>query len=81
LQGLAALRGEKGDAADRSQREIGQQIFEREQIGAIGWLIDTSWMPRTSPTFQSCFGLSGCTLWQLTQAGPITTGTISRTSS
>jgi hypothetical protein len=24
----------------------------------------TSWMPLTSPTFQSCFGLSGCVLWQ-----------------
>ena len=27
-----------------------------------------SWMPRTSPTFQSFFGLSGCVLWQVTQA-------------
>ena len=41
----------------------------------------TSWMPRTSPTFQSCFGLSGCELWQLTQACPMTTGAIRRTRS
>ncbi len=38
-----------------------------------------SWMPRTSPTFQSRFGLSGCVLWQSTQAAPITTGAIRRT--
>ena len=25
--------------------------------------------PRTSPSFQSVLGLSGCSLWQLTQAG------------
>ena len=31
-------------------------------------------MPRTSPTFQSFFGLSGWVLWQLTQASPIITG-------
>ena len=31
-------------------------------------------MPRTSPTFQSFFGLSGCALWQATQAAPMITG-------
>ena len=39
---------------------------------AIGWLMVTSWMPRTSPTFQSRLGLSGWVLWQVTQASPIT---------
>ena len=33
LHGLTALRDEKGDAADGGQRKIGQEIFEREQIG------------------------------------------------
>ena len=31
-------------------------------------------MPRTSPTFQSRFGLSGWVLWQPTQTSPIRTG-------
>ena len=64
----------------RHQHEIGQQVFEREDVGAdrlARW--STSWMPRTSPTFQSRFGLSGCVLWQATQAAPITTGATRRT--
>src|SRR3954465_921443 len=36
-------------------------------------------MPRTSPTFQSRLGLSGCVLWQLTQTGPMLTGVAIRT--
>ncbi len=46
-------------------------------LAAIGWLMVISWMPRTSPTFQSRLGLSGCELWQLTQAWPMITGVIS----
>src|SRR5262249_29582165 len=34
----------------------------------IGWLMMNSSMPRTSPTCQSRLGLSGCVLWQRTQA-------------
>ena len=46
---------------------------------AIGWVMVTSWMPRTSPTFQSCLGLSGLALWQVTQAWPMMIGVTSRT--
>ncbi len=43
------------------------------------WETATSWMPRTSPTFQSSFGLSGWRLWQPTQTSPIFTGVAMRT--
>src|SRR3954469_13675381 len=48
-------------------------------FAAIGWATITSWIPRTSPTFQSRFGLSGWELWQVTQTWPIFTGATART--
>src|SRR4051812_3923917 len=46
---------------------------------AIGWLMVNSSMPRTSPTFQSRFGLSGCVLWQFTHGAAMMIGVTSRT--
>ena len=43
------------------------------------WETEISWMPRTSPTFQSVFGLSGWLLWQATHTSPIRTGVAIRT--
>ena len=62
------------------KHEIGQQVLEGEKmLVTIAWLMVISWMPRTSPTFQSRFGLSGWALWQATQAAPMITGAIRRT--
>jgi len=50
-------------------------------LAAIGWATLISWMPRTSPTFQSLLGLSGWVLWQATHVVPIMIGVMCRTRS
>ena len=47
-------------------------------LAAIDCRIVISCSPRTSPTFQSRLGLSGCELWQATHASPISTGVTMR---
>ena len=75
-----ALQGNEGEPDRRDDGEIEQQILEREDMRpAIGWLTLISSMPRTSPTFQSCLGLSTCELWQFTQPAAMMIGVISRT--
>ena len=59
--------------------EIEQEIFEREQVPRDRLLTLISSMPRTSPTFQSCLGLSRCELWQFTQPAAMMIGVINRT--
>src|SRR6516162_10142037 len=55
------------------------RYLNAKMCAAIGWLMTNSSMPRTSPTCQSRLGLSGCVLWQLTQAAPMMIGVAKRT--
>ena len=56
---LAALHQDEGEPGRGGEHEVGSRYLKARRLLPSGWETEISWMPRTSPTFQSRLGLSG----------------------
>ena len=70
---------ERFSAIGNAHAQGDNRRLNEKMLVASAWVTVTSWIPRTSPTFQSCLGLSGLVSWQLKQAELMMIGEISRT--